>query len=80
MGKIISVRAEINETKPKRDSQRIEEAKLILTKDKEDLLTKREKTQINKVRGKKGDITTDNYEIYKNSQKLQKFMAIPEKL
>ena len=65
MGKMISVRAESNETKPKRDSQRIEEAKLILTKDKENLLTKREKTQINKVRGKKGDITTDDYEITK---------------
>lgn len=62
---MISVRAESNETKPKRDSQRIEEATLILTKDKENLLTKREKTQINKVRGKKGDITTDDYEITK---------------
>lgn len=69
MGKIITIRAEINETKPKRDSQRIEEAKLILTKDKEDLLTKREKTQINKVKGKRRDITTDNYEIYENSPK-----------
>lgn len=69
MGKIITIRAEINETKPERDSQRIEEAKLILTKEKEDLLTKREKTQINKVRGKRRDITTDNYEIYKNSPK-----------